>query len=126
MAKRAQQARAVESQRLHFPALDELTRNSDASARLIARLRALNPDRSLDWCEEKAIYDIKRDSYGSINGLMRQLTGVKPGKVKAWMDENKAALDSYNSGYSRRQNVGKPDSKSVIKWSESAYGAYEW
>ena len=60
MAKRAQQARAVESQRLHFPALDELTRNSDASARLIARLRALNPDRSLDWCEEKAIYDIKR------------------------------------------------------------------
>ena len=61
MAKRAQQARAVESQRLHFPALDELTRNSDASARLIARLRALNPDRSLDWCEEKAIYDIKRD-----------------------------------------------------------------
>ncbi|MGB3788982.1 MAG: hypothetical protein WA949_13305 [Phormidesmis sp.] len=61
MAKRAQQIRLEENRRSRFPALDELTHNPDASARLVARLRSLNPDRSLDWCEEKAIYDIKRD-----------------------------------------------------------------
>ena len=67
------------------------------------------------------------DEQFSITGsLLRQLTGVKPGKVKQWMDENKAALDAYNEGYSIRQNVGKPDPRSVIKWSEAAYGAYEW
>jgi len=42
------------------------------------------------------------------------------------MTENKAALDSYNSGYGSRQNVGKPDPKAVIKWSEQAYGIYDW
>jgi len=42
------------------------------------------------------------------------------------MTENKAALDSYNSGYGSRQNVGKPDAQSVIKWSEQAYEEYEW
>ena len=42
------------------------------------------------------------------------------------MVENKTALDNYNSGYGSRQNVGKPDLKSVIKWSEAACGAYEW
>ena len=67
------------------------------------------------------------DEQFSITGsLLRQLTGVKPGKVKVWMDENKAALDAYNAGYSARQNVGKPDPRSVIKWSEAAYGAYGW
>ena len=42
----------------------------------------------------------------SITGsLLRQITGVKPRLVKEWMTENKAALDSYNSGYgSRRLN----------------------
>ena len=63
----------------------------------------------------------------SITGsILRQLTGVRPHKVKQWMTENKAALNSYNSGYSARQNVGKPDPKSVIRWSEAAYGAYDW
>ena len=42
------------------------------------------------------------------------------------MDENEAALDAYNAGYSVRQNAGKPDPRSVIKWSEQAYGAYDW
>lgn len=44
-----------------FPALDALTRNSDTSRRLVAHIRALNPDKNLEWCAEKAIYDIERD-----------------------------------------------------------------
>jgi hypothetical protein len=63
----------------------------------------------------------------SITGsLLRQLTGVKPGKVKLWMDSNQAELDSYNASYPARQNTDKPDPRSVIKWDESVYGAYEW
>ena len=50
----------------------------------------------------------------------------KPGLVKQWATENKAALDTYNAGYGSRQNVGKPDPRTVIKWSEAAYGAYSW
>ena len=70
---------------------------------------------------------LELDEQFSITGsLLRQLTGVKPGKVKQWMDENEAALDAYNAGYSVRQNAGKPDPRSVIKWSEQAYGAYDW
>lgn len=42
------------------------------------------------------------------------------------MDSKAAELDQYaeaqDHGY--RQNVGKD--LSVIKWSEAAYGAYEW
>ena len=63
----------------------------------------------------------------SITGsLLRQLTGVKPGLVKLWMTEHKSELDDYNAGYGARQNTGKPDPRSVIKWSEIAYGAYDW
>ena len=40
------------------------------------------------------------------------------------MSEHKAELDSYNAGYSARQNVGKLDPRSVIRWS-AAYGDYE-
>jgi hypothetical protein len=66
------------------------------------------------------------EQFAITGSLLRQLTGVKPGKVKLWMDEHKAELDSYNAGYEARQNTGKPDLRSVIKWDESAYGAYEW
>jgi hypothetical protein len=63
----------------------------------------------------------------SITGsLLRQLTKVKPGKVKEWMSDRTAELDSYNADFAPRQNTGKPDPRSVIKWSEAAYGAYEW
>jgi hypothetical protein len=58
--------------------------------------------------------------------LLRQLTKVKPEKVKEWMDVHQAELDSYNAGYSPRQNTGKPNLRSAIKWNEAAYGAYEW
>lgn len=38
------------------------------------------------------------------------------------MVENKVVLDSYNSGYSLRQNVSKFTLQSVIKWGKAAYG----
>lgn len=78
--------------------------------------------RSVEAVQE---YNAGRDmseQFAITGSLLRQLTGVKPGKVKQWMDENKAALDGYNAGYSARQNVGKVEPRSVIKWSEAAYG----
>jgi hypothetical protein len=66
------------------------------------------------------------EQFAITGSLLRQLTGVKPGKVKLWIEENQGELDSYNAGYSPRQNTGKPAPRSVIKWSEAAYGAYEW
>ncbi len=66
------------------------------------------------------------EQFAITGSLLRQLTGTKPGKVKEWMDAHRAEIDSYNAGYSTRQNVGKPAPQSVIKWSEAAYGAYEW
>ena len=82
----------------------------------------LNGDRRHDAYDEKlrrtveAVQDYnagrEHSEHFSITGsLLRQITGVKPGKVKEWMDENKAALDAYNEGYSVRQNVGKNSSK---------------
>jgi hypothetical protein len=66
------------------------------------------------------------EQFAVTGSLLRQLTKVKPGKVKEWMQAHQAELDTYNAGYSPRQNTGKPDPRSVIKWSEAAYGAYEW
>lgn len=42
------------------------------------------------------------------------------------MTEHVAELDNYNAGYGSRQNTDKPDPRSVIKWSETAYRKYEW
>lgn len=44
------------------------------------------------------------------------------------MDEHKAELDGYSDvqGHSYQQNKGKADIREVIKWSEAAYGTYEW
>ena len=66
------------------------------------------------------------EQFAVTGSLLRQLSKVKPGLVKQWMTESKAELDSYNAGYGTRQNVGKPDPRTVVKWSESAYGTYEW
>ena len=44
-----------------FPDLDALTRNPETSARLVADIKMRNPEKSLGWCAEKAIYDIERD-----------------------------------------------------------------
>jgi hypothetical protein len=35
--------------------------NRGVAERLVARVRSQNPDRSEQWCWEKAIYDIQRD-----------------------------------------------------------------
>ena len=35
--------------------------NQAVAARLVQRVRSQNPDRSEQWCWEKAIYDIERD-----------------------------------------------------------------
>jgi len=97
----------------------------------------LNGDRRHDAYDEKlrrtfeAIQNYNAglddsEQFAVTGSLLRQITGVKPGKVKLWIEGNKAALDNYNGGYGSRQNVGKPDPKSVIKWSEQAYGEYEW
>lgn len=58
------------------------------------------------------------------SGSLRAISKVKPTTVKVWMDEHKAELEEYNSGFNYRQNVGKD--LSVVKWDESAYGAYDW
>ena len=44
-----------------FNRLDELTHNAETSRRLVEHVRRLHPDRDLNWCEEKALYDMKRD-----------------------------------------------------------------
>ncbi|MGB3300687.1 MAG: protelomerase family protein [Phormidesmis sp.] len=66
------------------------------------------------------------EQFAITGSLLRQLAPVTPRKVAEWVKANKADIEAYNSGYSGRQNVGKPDPKSVIKWSEAAYGAYDW
>lgn len=35
--------------------------NQSVATRLVQRVRSQNPDRSEQWCWEKAIYDIERD-----------------------------------------------------------------
>ena len=68
------------------------------------------------------------EQFAITGSLLRQLTKVKPGKVKEWMQANEAELDAYDRamGFAPRQNTGKPDPRSVIKWSEQAYGEYQW
>ena len=97
----------------------------------------LNGDRRHDAYAEKLRRSVEAiqeynaglddsEQFAITGSLLRQLTGVKPGKVKLWVDANQTELDSYNAGYGARQNTGKPDPRSVIKWSEAAYGAYDW
>lgn len=99
----------------------------------------LNGDRRHDAYPEKlrrtveAIreYNAGRDmseQFAITGSLLRQLATVTPRKVAEWVAEHKAELDAYNDGegFGSRQNTGKPDPHEVIKWSEAAYGAYEW
>ena len=62
------------------------------------------------------------------DSLLLQLIKVKSVLFKEWMEDNSDELQSYADqlGYGSRQNVDKPEPRSVIKWSESAYGEYEW
>ena len=96
----------------------------------------LNGDRRHDAYHEKlrrSVEAIQEYNAGlelseqfSITGsILRQLTKVKPGKVKEWMSDRQAELDNYNAGFAPRQNTGKPDPRSVVKWSEQTYGEHE-
>ncbi|MGI8935210.1 MAG: protelomerase family protein, partial [Phormidesmis sp.] len=89
----------------------------------------LNGDRRHDAYAEKlrrsveAIQEYNAGRYSdeqfAITGsLLRQLTGVKPGKVKDWMLEHDSELSAYADelGHGARQNVGKPEPREVIKW----------
>ena len=97
----------------------------------------LNGDRRHDAYPEKLRRSVEAvqeynagrddsDQFAITGSILRQLTKVKPGKVKEWMEAHKVELDGYNAGYSASQNRGKPAPREVIKWSEVAYGAYEW
>lgn len=68
------------------------------------------------------------EQYGINTSILRQLAGVSPKLIGPWMDEHRAELESYSEaqGHSYQQNKGKPDPRSVLKWSEAAYGKYEW
>ena len=52
--------------------------------------------RSVEAIQEYNAGQDDSEQFSITGSLLRQLTGVKPGKVKQWMAENKAALDSYN------------------------------
>ncbi|MFK8185439.1 MAG: protelomerase family protein [Phormidesmis sp.] len=97
----------------------------------------LNGDRRHDAYAEKLRRSVESiqeynaglphaEQFAITGSLLRQITKVKPGKVKLWTDEHRAELDSYNAGFHSRQNTGKPAPRSVIKWNEAAYGEYEW
>ena len=99
---------------------DELNGNRNHTA-YVEKLR-----RSVEAIQEyNAGLDLS-EQFSITGSILRQLTKVKPGKVKEWMAENKTVLDSYNSGFAPRQNTGKPDPRDVIKWNEDVYGTYEW
>jgi hypothetical protein len=59
-------------------------------------------------------------------GSLRTLAGVNAQTINTWVDAKAAELAQYSEaqGHGYRQNVGQD--LSVIKWSEAAYGAYEW
>jgi len=88
--------------------------------------------RSVEAVEEYNAGLETADKFAVNSSLLRQLTGVRPNLVAEWIEENKAWIDRCNDGLSARQNVGKinpknPDKvKAAIKWSEAAYGEYEW
>jgi hypothetical protein len=60
----AAQYRAVPIQRsLHRNLLILLHNDQQAANRLIRQAQAKHPNRSLDWCAEKVIYDSQRDRH---------------------------------------------------------------
>ncbi len=44
-----------------FKRLNELTRNREIAERLIQHVAQRHPDKTPEWCIEKAIYDLERD-----------------------------------------------------------------
>ena len=97
----------------------------------------LNGDRRHDAYHEKLRRSVEAiqeynaglddsDQFAITGSLLRQLSKVKPGLVKDWMSEHKPEIEAYNAGFGARQNTGKPNPRKAIKWSEVAYGEYEW
>ena len=99
----------------------------------------LNGDRRHDAYHEKlrrsveAVqeYNASRDvskQFAITGSLLRRLSNCKPRLVKQWMESNADYLKAYDAemAFGSRQNVGKPDPRSVIKWNESADGKYKW
>ena len=99
----------------------------------------LNGDRRNDAYKEKLRRSVEAmqeynaglelaEQFRINTSTLRALAGVSPKMIKPWMDEHKAELDSYTNaqGHGFKQNTGKPDPRSVIKWNEQAYGAYDW
>lgn len=84
--------------------------------------------RSVEAIQEYNAGRYSSEQFAITGSLLRQLTGVKPGKVKEWMAEHDSELSAYADvlGHGSRQNVGKPDPREVIKWNEQAYGEYQW
>ena len=68
------------------------------------------------------------EQYSITTSILRELAGVSPKMIKPWMDEQQEALESYRNaqGHTYRQNADKPGPRSVMKWSEAAYGEYQW
>ena len=68
------------------------------------------------------------DRYAVNTSLLRQLTKSRASTVKAWMTAHADELTEYENEWepTYRQNVGKPDPRTVMKWSEVIYGEYEW
>lgn len=97
----------------------------------------LNGDRRHDAYHEKLRRTVEAieaynaglddaEQFAITGSILRQLSKVKPGLVKSWMSEHSAEIEAYNAGYGSRQNTGKPEPREVIKWSEQAYGKYDW
>ena len=68
------------------------------------------------------------EQYSITTSILRELAGVSPKMIKPWMDEHQEELESYKNaqGHTYRQNADKPGPRTVMKWSEAAYGEYEW
>ena len=68
------------------------------------------------------------EQYRINTSVLRWLGGVSPKLVTEWVNEHKVEIDGYSEaqGHSYQQNKGKADARAVMKWSEAAYGSYEW
>ncbi len=76
----------------------------------------LNGDRRHDAYHEKLRRSVEAiqeynaglddsEQFAITGSLLRQLTKVKPGLVKEWMEAHEAELTRYNAGYGARQNT---------------------
>jgi hypothetical protein len=60
---RLNQTAALPNRSLQRQLLSLLHNDHQAANRLIQQTKAKHPDRSIDWCAEKVIYDLQRDRH---------------------------------------------------------------